>query len=115
MTMDVEYLEILRKDREKRQRENKMKVFKRTLGWLIVSSFGVGIYAGISLSMPEIYSFPAGGIFGWMIPMSHWLVTPFVIVMTLSFFVVLIAFCLFMAWCFNGSWKEVWENGPFHS
>ena len=114
MAMDAEYLEILRKDREKRQRENKMKVFKRTLGWLILSSFGVGIYVGISLSMPEIYSFPADyTYFGWMISMSRWLVTPFVIGMFLLFFIAIVAFSFFMAWCFNGSWKELWDNSPF--
>ena len=112
--IDSRYLEILKENRVKVKREKEMKIFKRTMGWLIVICSAIGFYVAISLSMPEMYSFPAGGIFGWMIPMSRWLVTPFVIGMTLSFFAVLISFAFFMAWCFNGSWKEVWEGGPFN-
>ena len=111
--MEMRYLEILEKNREKDKREKKVKVFKRTLGWLIVICVAIGVYVAISLSMSEIYSFPAGGVFGWMIPISHWLVVPFVIGMFLSFFIAIIAFSFFMAWCFNGSWQEVWDNSPF--
>ena len=112
--IDSQYLEIVKKNRDKREKEKKMMIFKRTLGWLIVICAVIGFYVAISLSMPEIYSFPVGGALGWMIPMSRWLVTPFVIGMFLSCFVVLISFAFFMAWCFNGSWKEVWEGGPFN-
>ena len=89
-----------------------MTIFKRTLGWLIVVLFGIGVYAGISLSFPEFYSFPGGGIFGWMIPLSRWLIVPFVVGMFLSSCIVVVAFSFFMMWCFNGSWKEVWKDSP---
>jgi len=108
------YLEILKESREKDKREKEMRVFKRALGWLIVFCVAIGAYVAISLSMPEIYSFPADyTYFGWMISMSRWLVTPFVIGMFLLFFIAIVAFSFFMAWCFNGSWKELWDNSPF--
>jgi hypothetical protein len=75
--------------------------FKRILGWSILSSIGVGLYVAISLSMPEIYSFPAGGIFGWMIPMSRWLVSPFVIGMLALFSLALWGFYRLLSWCFD--------------
>jgi hypothetical protein len=86
---------------------------KKILGWLILISIGVGLYVVMSLSIPEIYSFPVEGVFGWMIPVSRWLMVPFVLVM---FFLALCAvsgLVLLICWCFNGDWKEVWKSSPF--
>lgn len=86
---------------------------KKILGWLILISIGVGLYVVMSLSIPEIYSFPVGGIFGWMIPISRWLVTPFVIVMLSLGICAIFGLSLLICWCFNGDWKEVWKSSPF--
>jgi hypothetical protein len=88
-------------------------IFKRMLGWLILSSMGIGLYVAISLSMPEIYSFPVEGVFGWMIPISRWLVVPFVIGMIALFFFFLFGLSLLLSWCFNGSWKEARKHTLF--
>lgn len=91
-----------------------MIIFKRTLGWTILSSIVVGIYVAISLSLPEIYTFPREGILGWMIPMSRWIVVPFSLFVIFAMLASLAGLVFLIGWCFNGSWKEVWEEGPFH-